>query len=166
MRLFICAVVLTAVTLVSGMAVVSAQQAPAPPAAPAMKLFASSDEVVAMMAKAKAERKPDQAVFSQPIVLLGAYRANLEYRVLPAPPITHEKDIEIFYVVDGAGTIVTGGTLKDERRANAENVGGSAIEGGTPQHLAKGDFFIVPSNTPHWFNQIDGTLVVMSLHVK
>ena len=31
--------------------------------------------------------------------------------------------------------------------------------------ISKGDFVIVPENTPHWFSKIDGTLVLMSLHV-
>jgi quercetin dioxygenase-like cupin family protein len=33
------------------------------------------------------------------------------------------------------------------------------------QALAKGDFVIVPENTPHWFSKINGTLVLMSLHL-
>ena len=31
--------------------------------------------------------------------------------------------------------------------------------------VAKGDFVMVPPGTGHWFSAIDGTLVVMSLHL-
>src|SRR5512132_4200465 len=48
---------------------------------PALKLFASAADVTAMIAKAKAERKPDQPNFIQPIVGLAPYTANLEHRV-------------------------------------------------------------------------------------
>ena len=120
-----------------------------------------------MMAKAKTERKPDQANFVQPIVQLAPYNANLEYRVagVSAPASVHEREAEMFFVIDGAGTLVTGGTLHDEKRTNAENLTGSAIDGGTPRRVAKGDWVMVPEKTPHWFTRIDGTLVLMSIHL-
>jgi mannose-6-phosphate isomerase-like protein (cupin superfamily) len=71
----------------------------------------------------------------------------------------------MFYVVEGVGTIVTGGKLKDERRTNPENLTGSAIEGGTSRKLTKGDWVMVPENTPHWFTQVEGALVLMSIHL-
>lgn len=134
---------------------------------PAPKLFASSADVKALIAKAKAERKPDQANFVQPIVSLAPFNANLEYRVgsVPAPASTHDKDAEMFYVIEGAGTVVTGGTLQNERRTNAANASGSGIDGGTPRRITEGDWVMVPEKTPHWFTQIDGTLVLMSVHL-
>ena len=52
-----------------------------PAAPPAPKLFTSAGDLTAMIAKAKAERKPDQANFAQPILTLAPYNASLEYRV-------------------------------------------------------------------------------------
>ena len=139
-------------------------QTPAPAAA---KLFAGSADVTAMIAKAKAERKPDQPNFVQPIVQLAPYNANLEYRVggVAAPASVHEREAEMFYVVEGSGTLVTGGTLREEKRTNPENLTGSGIDGGTSRKIAKGDFVMVPEKTAHWFSQIDGTLVLMSIHL-
>jgi len=144
-----------------------AQQPAAPGPAPAAKLFAGSADVTAMMAKAKSERKPDQPNFIQPIVQLAPYNANLEYRVagVKAPASVHEREAEMFYVVEGAGTLVTGGTLRDEKRTNAENLTGSAIDGGTPRRIAKGDWVMVPEKTAHWFSQVEGTIVLMSIHL-
>src|SRR5438046_8695486 len=109
----------TIFTLVSSAAL--AQQSAAPNPAPAARLFAASADVTAMIAKAKSERKPDQPNFVQPIVQLAPYNANLEYRVagVAAPASVHEREAEMFYVVEGTGTLVTGGTLKDEKRSNA-----------------------------------------------
>jgi mannose-6-phosphate isomerase-like protein (cupin superfamily) len=92
---------------------------------------------------------------------------NLEYRVagLNAAASVHEADAELFLVVEGAGTVVTGGTLKDERRTNPQNLQGSAIEGGNARTIRKGDWVMVPEKTPHWFTQVDGTLVLMSVHL-
>ena len=144
-----------------------AQQPAAQGAAPAVKLFAASADVTAMMAKAKSERKPDQPNFIQPIVQLAPYTANLESRVagVKAPASVHEREAEMFYVVEGAGTLVTGGTLRDEKRTNAENLTGSAIDGGTPRRIVKGDWVMVPEKTPHWFSQVEGTIVLMSIHL-
>lgn len=152
-----------AVTAALGTTAVYAQSG-APAAA---KLFAASADVKAMIAKAKAERKADQPNFVQPIVTLAPYNANLEYRVggINAPASTHDKDAELFYVVEGSGTVVTGGTLQNERRANADNASGTGIDGGSPRKIAAGDWVLVPEKTPHWFTQIDGTLVMMSLHL-
>jgi mannose-6-phosphate isomerase-like protein (cupin superfamily) len=136
-------------------------------AAPGPKLFASAGDVTALIERAKRERKPDQPNFVQPIVQLAPYNVNLEYRVggLNAPASVHDKDAELFLVVEGTGTVVTGGKLKDERRTNPENLTGSAIEGGNSRRIAKGDWVMVPEKTPHWFTQVDGALVMMSLHV-
>ena len=73
--------------------------------------------MTALIAKAKKERKPDQANFSQPILRLAPYNANLEYRVagINAPASVHEREAEMFYVVEGSGTLITGGKLREHR---------------------------------------------------
>ena|SRR6266436_362377 len=156
MRAIVISLTLTLVT-----AAAQAQQ----PAAQAMKTFSSSTDVVALIAKAKSERKGDAPVVAERILALAPYNANLEYRAAVGPAAVHEKDAEMFYVIDGSATMVTGGKLVNEKRNNADNLGGTAIEGGQSRQIAKGDFIMVPENTAHWFSQINGTLVVMSLHV-
>ena len=135
------------------------------PAAQAMKTFASSSDVAALIAKAKSERKGDAPLVAQRILTLAPYSANLEYRAAVGPAAVHEKEADVFYVIDGSATVVIGGKLVNEKRTNAENLTGSGIEGGTPRKLAKGDFLVVPENTPHWFSSLDGSITLMSLHV-
>lgn len=148
--------------VMSGEVVRAQAGAPAP-----ARLFASAGDVKGLIAKAKAERKADQPNFVQPIVTLAPYNANLEYRVggLNAPASVHDKDAEMFYVIEGAGTVVTGGTLQNERRGNPDNASGTGIDGGTRRRLGPGDFVMVPEKTAHWFTEIDGTLVMMSIHL-
>ena len=135
------------------------------PAAGAMKTFSSSSDVQALIAKAKSERKGDAPVVAERILQLAPYNANLEYRAAVGPAAVHEKDAEMFYVIDGSATMVTGGKLVNEKRNNADNLGGTGIEGGQSRQISKGDFIFVPEKTAHWFSQINGVLVVMSLHV-
>ncbi|PWU03504.1 MAG: hypothetical protein C5B51_18985 [Terriglobia bacterium] len=132
---------------------------------PAMKTYTSAADIQALIAKSKSERKENQPTVAQPILRLAPYNANLEYRASVGPAAIHEKEAEMFYVIDGTATLVTGGKLAEEKRTNAENLSGTGIEGGTPRNIGKGDFIIVPENTAHWFSKIDGTLVLMSFHV-
>jgi quercetin dioxygenase-like cupin family protein len=158
-------VVLALALALAGLALVPKSHAQTP--TPAPQLFMSATDVSALIAKAKSDRKPDQANFVQPIVRLAPFTANLEYRVagINANASVHFRDAELFYVVEGSGTVVTGGKLRDERPTNADNLTGSAIDGGTRRRLSKGDYVMVPENTPHWFGEIEGALVLMSLHL-
>jgi len=129
------------------------------------KTYSSAADVGALIAKAKAEHKDGQAIVIEHILNLAPYGANLEYRTAVGPAAVHEKEAEMFYVIDGSATLTTGGKLAEEKRTNAENLTGTAIEGGKSQAVAKGDFVIVPENTPHWFSTINGSIVLMSIHV-
>ena len=141
-----------------------AQQPSAQPTNQTMKTFVSSADVSALIAKAKAERKNEPNI-SQRLLQLAPYNANLEYRASVGPAAVHEREAEMFYVIDGSATMVTGGKLVNETRTNPQNLSGTAIDGGASRSIAKGDFIVVPENTPHWFSSINGTLVLMSLHV-
>ena len=142
-----------------------AQQPPAPAAAAASRTMVSASDVTALIAKAKAERKGDQALLAQSMIQLAPYNVSLEYRAAVANAAVHETEAELFYVIDGSATLVTGGKLTNENRTNTANLSGSGIEGGVSRRVAKGDFIMVPEGTPHWFSAIDGTVVLMSLHL-
>jgi mannose-6-phosphate isomerase-like protein (cupin superfamily) len=131
----------------------------------ATKLFTSSADVQALIAKAKAERKNGEPMVSEPILTLAPYKVDLEYRAGVRPPSIHEHEAEILYVIEGSGTFVLGGKLVNEVRTDPANPTGTSIQGGTTRSVAKGDFIMVPQGTPHWFNTVNGTLVTMSLHV-
>jgi mannose-6-phosphate isomerase-like protein (cupin superfamily) len=152
-KLSIAAAVLTAAAV--------AQQ---PGETQSVKVYSSSSDVAAMVAKAKASRKENQPIVTDRILQLAPYSANLEYRASVGPAAVHEKEAEMFYVIDGSATLTTGGKLTGETRTG-DNLQGTGIEGGMSRTISKGDFVIVPENTPHWFSKIDGTLVLMSLHV-
>ena len=142
-------------------AVASAQQK-----APTQRhLYSSAADITAMIAKSRAERKETQPIVNQNILRLAPYSAGLEYRASVGPAAVHETEAEMFYVIEGSGTMVTGGKLVGETRTNAENLTGTGIEGGSTRVVGKGDFILVPEKTAHWFSKIDGTLVLMSLHV-
>ncbi len=130
-----------------------------------MNTFSSAAEVQALLAKAKAERKEGQVLVAEHILSLAPYTVNLEYRPADGAVAVHEKEAEMVYVIDGSGTLTTGGTVLGEKRTNATNLSGTAIDGGTMRTIAKGDFAIIPEGTPHQFKPANGLLVLMTMHV-
>lgn len=145
---------------------IAAAQAPAAQANVAMmKTFATAAEVQSLLAKAKGERKEGQVMVAEHILSLAPYVANLEYRPVEGAVAVHEKEAEMVYVIDGGGTLTTGGKVVGEKRTNDANLSGTSIDGGTAQAISKGDFAIIPQGTPHQFKPADGLLVMMTMHV-
>jgi mannose-6-phosphate isomerase-like protein (cupin superfamily) len=72
----------------------------------------------------------------------------------------------LMFVLEGAGNIVTGGKLTEEKRTNANNLSGASIDGGKTQAVVKGEWFFVPENTPHQVVPTGGApIVLITLHV-
>ena len=61
----------------------------------------------------------------------------------------HEKFADMFYILAGSTTLVTGGKLVNARGVGPGEIRGDAIEGGTQQELRVGDVAHVPAGTPH-----------------
>ena len=141
----------------------AAAQAPAP--SPPPITFESPAEIAALAAKATAERKPGENQINEPLLRLAPLAVMLESRIAPTPVTVHELDDELITVVDGAGEFVVGGTLTGGSRRDAHNLVGTGIDGGVTHKLTKGVWLIVPHNTPHWFRVVDGSLVLITLHI-
>jgi mannose-6-phosphate isomerase-like protein (cupin superfamily) len=155
---------LMSVAILSAAFASAALAQPATP--PPMRTFMDAKDIMGLVEKAKADRKNNAPLVAEPILSLAPYRAQLEYRPGTSPAAFHEKDAELMVVLEGTGNIVTGGTLVNERRNNANNRGGSSIAGGNSQAVVKGDMLIVPANTPHQVIPTGGApIVLMTMHI-
>jgi len=111
---------------------------------------------------------PRDAITDAPIrvVDVGGYRVGgfgvFRPKSQPGDAIAHNtKTTEIYYVVDGGGTLVTGGKIVDPKAPPpGRNPGprGDRIEGGVSRHVSKGDIIIIPGRTPHWWSSLDGDI--------
>ena len=111
---------------------------------------------------------PDDAISDRPIRIaeVGGYRVGV-YGVfrpssLPGDAIRHETSVtEIYYMLSGTGTLVTGGRIVEERstgnspNTGRPNFGGPRIEGGVTRQVVPGDVIIIPGNVPHWWSSLD-----------
>ncbi len=146
----------------------SAQQAaapanpPMPPNDPSKAHYMSAADVAAGIKKLG----NDRADVAHHVFNLPPYAVNAAHRA-PVSQVAnqHDSQAELFVVMDGTATMVTGGTIVTPVR-NGANVTGKSIEGGTRQKLAKGDFLIIPSGVPHWFTEIaPNGISVMQLYL-
>jgi len=138
-------------------------QTPAPPT----KLFTAGADIPALIAKAKAEQKSPAVNSIQQIAVLAPYRVQLEYRSGLTPPTVHHGEAELVYVIQGNATLATGGKLigGQPMRPGATTDSGTGIEGAVPQKLATGDYAMVPPDTAHQFQDVNGDFVIMSVHL-
>lgn len=125
----------------------------------------ASQMTAADLAAALAKLPGDRPSSSVRVFSLAPYNVNVERRLpMPQGASLHEAQAELFYVIDGSATLLTGGTLVDATR-NGTNLSGKGIEGGTRQAFAKGDFLIVPAGIAHQFVDITGPVVLMSIYL-
>jgi uncharacterized RmlC-like cupin family protein len=90
----------------------------------------------------------------------------------PIAAISHSKVTEAFYIISGSGTLVTGGTVDNDRAFPPETefvrlaVGpssGGVFKGGDRRPIATGDVVIVPAGMPHGFDDITDHLTYLSI---
>lgn len=79
----------------------------------------------------------------------GNYNTMLTVRVKGGGAEYHEHWSDIFVVIKGEGTLVTGGSIPDMKQKKEGEFVGDRIVGGTTQVLKAGDTFYIPPRTPH-----------------
>ena len=138
----------------------------------AQKTITEADKVGVYMSAAEVAeavaKLPKNPLASVPVFKIGPFNVNVEHR-LGAPAAAqaasvHEKDAELFYMMDGTATLVTGGKLVEGTK-DGDNWRGKGIEGGKAQKMSKGDLLMVPAGVPHWFTDINGQITELSLHL-
>ncbi len=125
--------------------------------------FATATDVQAQTRAMLAEMKPDQGFMWRPLVRDGANVAAIEIWKKPGRPAVHPAEAEYAIVLEGAGTLVSGGTLAEPSVRNPGLIEGSRIEGGTTRTLGPGDVILVPAGVPHWFGITGDRLVLLGI---
>ena len=79
----------------------------------------------------------------------------------------HEKLADLFCVLAGKATLVTGGVLNGARTIAPGETRGVSIEGGTRQTLRAGDVAHVPAGTPHqMLVKVEDTFTALVMKVQ
>lgn len=86
------------------------------------------------------------------------YRINMVRRVKPAGALAHPGNTELHYITEGAGTLVTGGTI-----VRPAGGGSATIDNGVTRRVVKGDVIVVPADTPHWYKDVEGSITYLEV---
>ena len=85
----------------------------------------------------------------------GNYKVHASRREASGQVEVHEHETDVFYVVEGSATFVTGGDVTEPEVVAPGEIRGSAIRGGETRRLKRGDVIVVPRGVPHWFKEAD-----------
>ena len=93
------------------------------------------------------------------------YKVSANRRTGAGQVEVHDKETDIFHVMEGEATLVVGGKMIGGKQSRPDQWLGTEIEGGTTYQLAKGDVVTIPAGTPHWFKQVPKLVIYYTVKV-
>ena len=156
-----------------------AQTQSAPAVAPHLPRGTATDvnsaEIQALVQKTASERISDQAI--RVVSINGEYNVGVGvvHRAKTSGAqagggIEHSQITEIYHVIEGNATLVTGGSMDNLAEfptdhpvvtvLNGPSTRGGPILNGVSRKIGPGDVVIIPPNTPHWFSEITSDQIV------
>ena len=146
--------------------VTASAQAPSERAAASPALAAT--DVTDKAIQAFIAAMPKDAITDSPIRIvdvggsrIGIYGVFLP-KSMPGDAIAHEtRTSEVYYMLEGSGTLVTGGSIADPKPpppGRGSGPRGERIEAGVSRRVSKGDLIVIPGRTPHWWSSLDSDI--------
>lgn len=150
-----------------------AQTRTSPPSGSATDI--GNDEVLATAQKTAALAVSDQAL--RVVSINGEYNVGVGvvHRAKTtgaeaAGGVEHSQITEVYHVISGTGTLVTGGTLTNPKDSppdsptvkvlNGPSMNCGMIQNGVSRKIGPGDVVIIPPDTPHWFKEVTSDQIV------
>lgn len=126
----------------------------APPDDQNTVLFFDHDRVKAGFAKGGVLLKRDN------------YQVHTSFRDQGGKPEVHQADTDVFYIVEGKGTLVLGGRVEGGRETRPGETLGESITGGEARPVAVGDIIVIPRTIPHWFKEVTPPFRYLTIKVR
>ena len=132
--------------------------------APAPATVVSAKTIEATMKQSIATNKLDTKMNQTP-VKGGIFRVGVVHRIAPEPrALLHDDLTEVYQIIQGLGTLVTGGTPQGPTPvSDPPNLGPTPSYyvtqvGGVSQKVKPKDIVIIPAGLPHRFSSLDGPI--------
>lgn len=146
--------------LLAAAAVTLARQAaaPAPPPPAPVPGSPAIYKSAAELAEGLRTGKPNAAAMTlSPIARNDQYSINVVHRAKATGALAHPGNTELHYILEGSGTVITGGRIVRKEGAPA------TIDGGESRRFGKGDVIVVPAGSPHWYSTTDGEITYLEV---
>ena len=134
-------------------------QTPAP-AVPPVATDVTAEDIVKFIDALPRDRVSDRPI--RTVEVTGDHRVGVygvfRPKAIPGGANLHPVNTtEIYYMLKGYATLVTGGALADPRPAPSPStsIRGSGIEGGVSRRVVPGDVVIIPGHTPHYWSELE-----------
>jgi mannose-6-phosphate isomerase-like protein (cupin superfamily) len=129
----------------------------------------TNDDIRATTKAAPADGVMDQQIR---VVDIGTYNVavGVLHRAAKAKQtaISHSQVTEVYHIIEGAGTLVTGGAMLEPTPSPADgntvkvlvgpSTGGTSIRGGQSRRVGPGDVIVIPPGVAHWFSAVDSDM--------
>jgi mannose-6-phosphate isomerase-like protein (cupin superfamily) len=150
------------------------------PAAPQKPATAAVDVSAADLRATLKQASPD-SVMDQQIRVVDVGKYNVAVGVLhraakaKQTAIEHAQVTEVYHIIDGSGTFVTGGTMADATPSPADgttvkilvgpSTNGASIRGGESRKIGPGDVIVIPPGVAHWFSVVESDMNYLVIRV-
>jgi mannose-6-phosphate isomerase-like protein (cupin superfamily) len=139
--------------------------------------YIPNEELDAYLERAIANRIIDQQVRSVDIgksnVAIGmVHRTKIS---TPGEVAEHDLVSEVYHVISGSATLVTGpdmegmerrpATNRNVRELNGPGHNAKSIRNGVSHQLKAGDAIVIPAGTGHWFTRIDDHITYLMIRI-
>ena len=120
------------------------------------------------------KRMPPNSVTDQQVRVVDTGKQNVGIGVVHRSAqaaqnaVEHDQVTEVYHILAGSGTMVTGGTLENPQRRPANDAAlrdltgpsttGAALQKGESRRVGPGDIVIIPAGVGHWFSAVDGSI--------
>jgi quercetin dioxygenase-like cupin family protein len=134
----------------------------------------AATDITAAQVQAFIKSAPRTGNSDRPIRVIdaGGYRVGVfgVFRPKGTPPsaTVHQTNVtETYYMLEGAGVLVTGGELRkpatprQSALGNWTDLASEGIEGGVSRRLTKGDVVIIPGGVPHGWASLEGDITYL-----
>ena len=143
--------------------------------------YVAAEELQQYLNRAPA-RAVETGVSDQQVRAVDVGRSNVDIGVVyrgkltgASPVAEHDLVSEVYHIMDGEATLVTGpdivgaerrpSTNNNVRNLNGPGSNGTSIRNGVSHQLKPGDVIVIPAGVGHWFTRIDDHIRYLMIRV-
>jgi len=131
--------------------------------------------------RATLKQAPPEGVMDQQIRVVDMGKYNVAVGVLhrsakaKQTAIEHAQVTEVYHIIEGAGTFVTGGQMVDATPSPPDgtvvkilvgpSTNGASIRGGQSRKVGPGDVIVIPPGVAHWFSAVESDMNYLVVRV-